>query len=235
MKKALFYGALGLAAATAAMTFAVMTWLAPQPGGPSQGPLAVATYPDGPAGHGADTIQVHGQWTIEILDPDGSLVSRNQFENSLAAGGAAALADLLGRRITTGYWNILLANGLSLEEPHPCGAPCRIYEGELGRSAAGREFGNLTASSEDGELVLDGTAVVSEDSHIVIVTTSNSFCRSSLSPDTCGSSDRLFTDTITLTSKVIEPIDVAPDQRINVVVRIRFSAPFNFVPGIGPG
>ena len=57
-------------------------------------------------------ITIHGRWTIEVRNPDGSVASRHEFNNALVAGdwgGGAALAGLLGRRYrAVGMWTISL-------------------------------------------------------------------------------------------------------------------------------
>jgi hypothetical protein len=64
---------------------------------------ALAKSPPAPAakraGGAREGIKVHGHWTIEIRNPDGTLASRSEFENSLQ-GGETLLAGLLGNTIT---------------------------------------------------------------------------------------------------------------------------------------
>ena len=46
----------------------------------------------------SEGIQVHGDWVIEVSDPDGNLVERREFRNALAVGpghGGALVANLL--------------------------------------------------------------------------------------------------------------------------------------------
>src|SRR5713226_6208411 len=38
-------------------------------------------------------IKVHGHWTIDVRNPDGTLVTHREFENSLAASGTLSLAS----------------------------------------------------------------------------------------------------------------------------------------------
>jgi hypothetical protein len=59
-------------------------------------------------GGGSEGIKVHGDWTIEIRNPDGSLVSRHEFENALTDAGPFALSYILGRRIVDIRWEIFL-------------------------------------------------------------------------------------------------------------------------------
>ena len=55
-------------------------------------------------------VKVHGYWTIDVTNPDGSLASHNEFENSLTANGATMLAQVLGRTKSAGGWDIYVDN-----------------------------------------------------------------------------------------------------------------------------
>ena len=56
----------------------------------------------------SEGIQVHGHWTIEVLDPGGKLVSRHEFDNDLADGDRI-LKYFLARLGTPGEWEIVLS------------------------------------------------------------------------------------------------------------------------------
>jgi hypothetical protein len=64
-------------------------------------------------------IKVHGHWTIEVKNPDGTVVTRREFENSLAGpggvSGANTLAGLLSGNYVVGPWGITLFGS-----PGPC-------------------------------------------------------------------------------------------------------------------
>jgi hypothetical protein len=53
-------------------------------------------------------IKVHGHWTIEVLNPDGSLVKHYEFDNALEPTGKTTLASLLTRNSSPGFWIVLL-------------------------------------------------------------------------------------------------------------------------------
>lgn len=57
-----------------------------------------------------DGIKVHGAWTIEIHNPDGSLASRHEIQNALTPSGAQSLASILGgaRNVGRGSWRVLV-------------------------------------------------------------------------------------------------------------------------------
>lgn len=75
-------------------------------------------------------IKVHGHWTIEIRNPDGALVSRDEFENALN-GGERVLAGLMGRLMSGPNWSVRLSN-LGVEQPCAGQAgnpqPCLLVE-----------------------------------------------------------------------------------------------------------
>jgi hypothetical protein len=61
-------------------------------------------------------ITVHGHWTIEVRNPDGTVATHREFENSLSAStGPNLLAGLLSGNYVAGPWNIALRG-----TPGPC-------------------------------------------------------------------------------------------------------------------
>src|SRR3989442_5421961 len=64
---------------------------------PSKGPVQPRAESKGGQVEG---IKVHGHWTIEVRNPDGTLVTRREFENGLV--GASGLAQILARQKTPG-------------------------------------------------------------------------------------------------------------------------------------
>src|SRR5438105_7677179 len=57
-------------------------------------------------------IKVHGHWIMTIRDEDGSVASRNEFENAIGTSGPSFLAGILGRTRTPGAWQIGLLGGV---------------------------------------------------------------------------------------------------------------------------
>ena len=49
-------------------------------------------------------IQIHGHWTIEVREPDGTLVTHREFDNALVATGPETLASILSRQRSPGLW-----------------------------------------------------------------------------------------------------------------------------------
>ena len=82
------------------------------------------------AGREQEGIKVHGHWTIEVRNPDGSLASHREFENSLVPGqnnGGVLLSMALARQANVGVWEVKLesstapnagSNALIIDEPN---------------------------------------------------------------------------------------------------------------------
>ena len=78
----------------------------------------------------AEGITVHGHWTIDISDPDGTLVKHLEFENALQSAGAAWLAGLLAGSAPRDRWTVglLSTGGADVCGPGGSPAPCSITE-----------------------------------------------------------------------------------------------------------
>jgi hypothetical protein len=73
-------------------------------------------------------IKVHGHWKIDIKNPNGSLASTHEFENSLYDGGVL-LAYLLASMATAGEAAIVFGTN----NASPCGGnDCEFYESSTG-------------------------------------------------------------------------------------------------------
>jgi hypothetical protein len=57
-----------------------------------------------------DSIKVHGAWTIELRNPDGTVAARHQFNNALVPQGGGFLARLLGGTQTVTEWAVTLSS-----------------------------------------------------------------------------------------------------------------------------
>ena len=54
---------------------------------------------------GSGDIKVHGHWTFDVRNADGSLASHSEFENSLVSNGASLLSRMLARvEPIRGWW-----------------------------------------------------------------------------------------------------------------------------------
>lgn len=184
----------------------------------------VAASPGGPQ----EGIQVHGSWTIEVLEPDGQPVSRHEFENSLTSTGAARLPRFLGREDTVGFWVVTVQG--SANANHPCRltatitASCVVFESASGVTEGGHRFKNLTVSvptsgTDVNKLVLSGTATAARAGDVGRVTTEGTHCLNTVAPSNCNIElYESFTDKTLAT-----PIPVSQGQIIQVKVAIGFS------------
>jgi len=166
-------------------------------------------------------ITVHGAWTIDVLNPDGSVANAFRFENALLpTTGSAALARIMTGTETAGSWLVFLQSDSGA--PSPCGTNgstidhCVITEPG---SPVTTPFKNLDVTASGGTIVLSGSAIAGQDSTITTVQTSLWGCAASTPPSACvtGSSQWGFTQKTGLS------IAVTKDQGIAVRVEISFS------------
>lgn len=109
------------------------------------GPSAVSPAAKSPAKGSQEGIKIHGHWTIEVRNPDGSLDKRVEFENGICpsqqvtggggiltttttfAGGALALSMLATGQASAGPWEIILGSSAALNPttnvPPGCSLP----------------------------------------------------------------------------------------------------------------
>jgi hypothetical protein len=104
---------------------AAAAWLGPGTAGASE------PGKSGPS----EGIKVHGHWTIELKDPNGSLASTHEFENALIVsmnGGSALLSGLLANFYSDPIWTVSLygpdTTGPCRHDTAPQMWPCRITE-----------------------------------------------------------------------------------------------------------
>jgi hypothetical protein len=136
----------------------------------------------------AEGIKVHGHWTIEIRNPDGSLGSRREVENALviwAAGGQTLLAGLLAHHYSDPIWFVSLygpdingnATGPCRHEGSPDPWPCSIAEPRAPLSGS-EYFKNMAVGlplqggqqqRPAGTVELSGSATAALDGSIVRV------------------------------------------------------------------
>jgi hypothetical protein len=203
-----------------------------------------------PTGDGKNEgIKVHGHWTIEVRNPDGTVVTHREFENSLVAGqGNSFLSQVLARQITVSHWQIgigpIITNtvrGLCLD---PGGTPsyCTIAEPEpngacpstnLGVTCpASNVFPTLSTPTLDanGNLVLSGQATAALNSSVGAVSTGVHSCNPTLSPASvpCPATVGQGFATITSATATVSPnfpasIPVQAGQTIAVTVVLSFS------------
>ena len=159
-------------------------------------------------------IKVHGYWTIDVRNADGTLSSHIEFENSLTSSGARFLLDVLNAKDSVGRWLIELSPSI-----------CDLGDGASSKCLITQEnppspgfFGPLSVSipltgPDVGKFILKGTARAAATGSITGVSTL--FIRAS---DSKG-----FTNQFTSADISVTPAAVQPGQSIDVTVKISFS------------
>jgi len=151
-----------------------------------------------------DGIKVHGHWTIELTNPDGTVAARHEFENALLNQGARVLATLLQSNTPRGFWLVQVGT--------PTGGPCGPNATPCFLSESGSPVSGAALTIElmsNGEAVrLRGTATAGLDGDISVVTT-NQFI---------GNQSFVFSQRTLAT-----PIHVVSGQSITVSVVFSFS------------
>jgi hypothetical protein len=170
-------------------------------------------------------IKVHGRWTIDIKNPDGSLVSHHEFENALDSLGAVRLAELLARQKSPGVWGILLWQvGSGLRPPCPSYFNGACVIGETGSTDPEAQFKTMTISvptsgPNQGKLVLAGSATAEADGDIAAVITQLGYCAGTVAAASCAA----YRDSGFTRKDFQTPLVVNAGQIIQVTVVISFS------------
>lgn len=175
-----------------------------------------------PASGRTEGIKVHGHWTITVRNADGSVASRNEFENSLSpTTGSAALVQMLGRTATPGLWsiNVFTIDSAGLQLPQ------FLYESASAVAAGSNSFKGLVVSVDAAGLHLSGTikaAIVQPTGVIAAVTTELFPCPVTAAPATpCSDASLVYKQ---ITSKSLSTqIPIQQNQSIDVTVTITFS------------
>ncbi len=203
-------------------------------------PNLAAQVAQAPSGGPQEGIKVHGHWTIEVREPDGSLVSHTELENALQTGGVNSGDNLIQRVLTrqssVGVWYVqLLASTGSDPCPNftvtsPLASPgtafgCWLTESSSGLSGAGL-FKTLSVSAptsgpDTNKAVLTGSATAQQSGSIGFVLSHNALCGSGSAPSSLSCAGAPNSNTFTVAS--VTPVSVTAGQQILVTVKISFS------------
>jgi len=182
---------------------------------------------DKPAGGPHEGIKVHGHWTIDVRNPDGTLASHRDFENSLFPG--APLATNLARTKVLGLWAVALVAISTASNPCSPSPPsffCSISEPT--ESIGAWASTNLTVSAptsgpNSGTLVLNGSVIAAQSGTFNQVITTVDGCPVGVAPAACtvSCSGCTFYE---FTSSALNPaINITAGQLIQVTVVISFT------------
>ncbi|MGA8222073.1 MAG: hypothetical protein WB780_10510 [Candidatus Acidiferrales bacterium] len=188
----------------------------------SQGEAFQSVVKENNSGDGShEGIKVHGHWTIDVHNPDGSLVSHREFENSLQQG-ALALAGILGHQSTVGFWDVLLYASPNCGNASDVG--CTIVETSSGLSGETDRFTGLVVSltNSGASLTLTGSFQAPVAMQITAVQTVLNVCPPTTTSTAC--SQMVGTQGYSFTfANLATPVAVQNGQTIAVTVAISFS------------
>lgn len=179
-----------------------------------------------PSSSGApqEEIKVHGHWTIEVRNPNGSLVENREFDNALIPNLDQPLCYILGRKNSIGGWKVLLSGspspfntnqfGMLVEPADSDKGPGPLYSNTLTVDVPGG------GDTNRGKLVLKGSIIANSDGQISTVMTA--FTKM---PATAPPSLPLYgPGWITLTQyTLVNPVNLVSGQQVQVTVVISFS------------
>jgi hypothetical protein len=172
------------------------------------------------------SVKVHGHWTIDVRNADGTLIEHREFQNALVGDGAGILARLLARTERAGRWAVVLSGVGPCSTVGGVTAECFVVEAPIPRDPGpplpdpSYLFYTLTSSVPTsgphlGRLVLTGHATAtSSDSGLLInkVATWQNTCVLPAGP--CSGSQ--------FSEKSIAPLAVVKGQIIQVTVVFSF-------------
>jgi hypothetical protein len=182
-------------------------------------PIQAAAPVSSSNGAPQEGIKVHGSWTIEVRNPDGTLVSSRSFENSLQADGSYLLEQVLDRNATVGGWFIYLNK--STTSPFTP-APGFLIEQSANDPTGANIFPTLSISIAKSGFTLSGNATAQQSGDIGVVGTG--MCdQVGLQTPAINYAAGLGTLNNFTEQTLATPISVQTGQQILVTVVISFS------------
>jgi hypothetical protein len=163
----------------------------------------------------AEGIQVHGDWTIDIYNADGSLDGHTEFSNDLLESGAQILGRLLtGNASTSGLWTINFFEFGGELCPTDVSGRCRI-------SSVVSELIDTGGTTLTETVRLQGSATAETDGLITSVSTNPGTCGGNQAPDACPTDRGSFDFTYT---NLADPQPVSAGQVVSIEVLISFTS-----------
>jgi hypothetical protein len=184
-----------------------------------------------PAGGAQEGITVHGRWVVEVQNPDGTLVSRTEFNNALS-GGAQHIVSLLGKQGVAGRWVLYLSSTGSNLSPCQGGTGgtfpnwCRIIDSLASNPNNGNaESKDLVVTPAGSSLSLTGTITALSDGVVGRVATGFAVCTTATPIANCNvaGGGPLFSDATLGFPGKPAPVPVVAGQIIKLTVTFTFS------------
>ena len=183
-----------------------------------------------PSGGAGERIQVHGHWTIEVREPDGTLVTRREFDNALDGFAPGELAKIMVRVSSVGLWQIDLHDDFGGNNPcilNGLASACSIKEPPGNDTTS--SFFNLTvqvpiSGANLFNMVLSGSATVQiANGSIASVSTTLTTCPGNVAPADCPTDLGPGQIVLTFSGTSIAPVAVQSGQQILATVVFSFS------------
>ena len=183
-------------------------------------------------------IKVHGHWTIEVRNRDGSLANRREFENSLAPVDAGGLAVILSRQFSVGGWWVAFVDHASPTADlckaafsNGAGGQCLIAENTPTLGYADSLNLTVSASGQTATTIapiilnLSGSVNVPTAGTIDYVASFFQTCPATVAPSACltSGSPNSLNNVVFTTAGLGAPVSVAAGQTVAVTVVITFS------------
>lgn len=80
-------------------------------------------------GHAQENMGIHGHWTVTVRNPNGTVASRHEFENSITDMGKSLVLNLLVGAIPTNgapTWQLDIGGSLCFQKPSTTLGDCQI-------------------------------------------------------------------------------------------------------------
>jgi len=169
----------------------------------------------------SEGIQVHGDWTIDIYNEDGSLDEHVVFSNALTELGAEGLVNVLTRQRNVGDWGIWLNNPDEALKPcDPAGVNClTIQEPNSVYICNVNCSKSLALVAEGQSILLSGSVEASRNGQIAVVGTQFVQDCPPETSDPCSGFNPGFTE-----KTLADPIGVSDGQTVQVEVAISFTS-----------
>lgn len=194
----------------------------------------VAAQPGEAGAKGEDTgIKVHGHWVINVLTPDGQLVSHTEFDNSLQSTGMTVLATTLAGYNTIGRWELSFAGTLgpctTLYSSTTISGTCIIRQGPAAVTSCGTSgcvsniMGSPRALPGATTMQLVGALTFPSAGNVTQVETIVGSCGEGSSPTACATLTSQPTSAIFTSASLPAPVSVAANQLVQITVTFSFS------------
>lgn len=157
-------------------------------------------------------IQVHGDWTIDIYNVDGSHDEHIAFSNDLYPSGATALRDILARSLVPVNWAVWARGEPTSGNPCLAGTNPTVCVME-------EATGDLQVSTDGASLVLDGAFTAERDGNVGFVSTHLGTCP----PDSCEFPNPLYFTGTPVANEDGVSVNVDEGQTVQVHVEISFT------------